>query len=126
MQPTFITNDLLCRLASIVDIDALCINQNYIEIINTKLAGQFNLHIKSSLLCGVIVAVTFLVLQLWQFIKPALDVKLQKQCRLFVLEVSSWFFLGLFFGYFIISPLAINFLSNYDVSANIENMIDIQ
>lgn len=126
MQPSFFTNDMLCRLADMWGIDVLRINQEHFEIINTKLAGQFNLHIKSSLLCGVIVTVPYFVLQLWQFIKPAIDIDIQKQCRSFVLEVSAWFFAGLFFGYFIIAPLAINFLSGYDASANIANMIDVE
>ncbi len=125
MQPTFFTNELLCRLADFLNADVLCINQAKVEIINTKMAGQFNLHIKSSLFAGVVLSVPYIILQLWLFIKPAIEIDIQKQCRLFVLEVSSWFFAGLLFGYFIISPLAINFLSGYDISGDITNMIDI-
>lgn len=126
MDPAFFTNAMLCRVGGILDIDVLCINQNFVDIINTKLAGQFNLHIKSSLLSAIVVTVPYIVLQLWLFIKPALDLEIQKQCKTFVLEVSLWFFIGLFFGYYIISPLAINFLTNYEVSGSISNMIDVQ
>ena len=36
-----------------------------------------------------------------------------------------WFILGLLFGYYIIAPLAINFLGNYSVSEEISNIIDV-
>jgi sec-independent protein translocase protein TatC len=43
----------------------------------------------------------------------------------YALECPVWFMLGLLFGYYIISPLAINFLGNYEVSDQIKNIIDV-
>ena len=34
------------------------------------------------------------------------------------------FFSGILFGYFIVSPLAVNFLGNYQITDEIKNMID--
>jgi Sec-independent protein secretion pathway component TatC len=62
---------------------------------------------------------------LWLFVKPALPPQRQKQSIRYVVETPIWFILGLLFGYYIISPLAVNFLGNYQVSDKISNIIDV-
>ena len=42
-----------------------------------------------------------------------------------VWKVVFWFMLGTSFSYFIVAPLAINFLANYEANANISNIIDV-
>lgn len=121
----FITNRLFCQLGAKVGIDELCINQNVVTLVNTKMAGQFNMHIKMSFLAAIVFTVPFLLYQLWMFIKPALAIDIQKQCRLLVFQVSVWFFLGLAFGYFLVAPLAVNFLTNYQLSDQITNLIEV-
>lgn len=121
----FITNRLFCQLGAKVGIDELCINQNVVTLVNTKMAGQFNMHIKMSFLSAIVFTVPFLLYQLWMFIKPALAIDIQKQCRLLVFQVSVWFFLGLAFGYFLVAPLAVNFLTNYQLSDQITNLIEV-
>ncbi len=123
--PDFITNRYFCQLAAIVDIEQLCINQDKVELINTKMAGQFNLHILMSFVAALIFTVPFLLYQLWAFVRPALPEDVKVQCKTLVLQVSLWFFIGLLFGYFIVAPLAVNFLVNYEVSPNIKNMIEV-
>jgi hypothetical protein len=59
------------------------------------------------------------------FVKPALPPQQQRQSIRYVIETPIWFLLGISFGYFIISPLAINFLGNYSVSDQISNIIDV-
>lgn len=125
MNPDFITNKLFADLAAWTNIDVLRINQNDVDIVNTKMAGQFNLHIKSSIIFGIIVAIPYILWQLWLFIKPALSVVIQTESRRFVWYATGWFFVGLAFGYFIIAPLAVNFLTNYEASSSIKNMIEV-
>ena len=125
MKPDFITNRLFCRLAALTGVDALCINQSPVDIINTKMAGQFNLHIKSSFIFGLIVAIPFILWQLWLFVKPALTPEVQMQSRKIVWYATGCFFIGLAFGYVMIAPLSINFLVNYNVSSSIANMIEV-
>lgn len=125
MQPDFPTNRFFDWLATMVNVDALRINQNPVEIINTRMAGQFGLHIKSSLIGAVIFAFPYIVWQLWLFIRPALSEKVKMQSRQVVFQVSMFFFIGLAFGYYMIAPLAVNFLTGYVVSDTITNMIDV-
>ena len=42
------------------------------------------------------------------------------------IDVRSFlFFLGVLFGYYIVTPLSINFLANYSISEVVDNQIDI-
>lgn len=121
----FPTNRLLCYLARVLNVDALCINQMSFNVVNTTMAGQFNLHLKISLITAIVIVIPYMLWELWQFVKPALTPGERRGSNMFVIAVSVCFFVGLAFGYYIIAPLTINFLSQYSVSETITNMIDI-
>ena len=122
---TFPTNRLFNWMADLMGSEALRISPDNVELYNTKMAGQFMLHIKSSLVGAFIIAFPYLIWELWLFVKPALPPHQRKKSFRYVLETPVWFLLGLFFGYFIIAPLAINFLGNYQVSEQINNIIGV-
>jgi len=122
-EPEFLTNRLLCRLGELVNIKALCINRNHFEIINIKMAGQFTTHIAISLISGVIVAFPYIFWEFWRFFRPALYENEYSHARGAVFYSSLLFLTGVFFGYFIIAPLSIHFLSSYTVSTQVTNQI---
>lgn len=124
-SPDFPTNRLLNSLGEKWGIEGLRVSDYSFDLINTAVAGQFNLHLKISFVAAFVSAVPYLMWELWRFVKPALTPSEKKATNLFVFWVSLCFFTGLLFGYFVISPLAINFLLNYTASAQISNMIDI-
>ena len=124
-NPDFITNRLLCRLADAVNAPALCINQNPIELISIKMSGQFTTHINISLVAGLIMAFPYVFWEFWSFFRPALYEKERKYARGAVTMASLLFITGILFGYFIISPLSINFLGSYRVSDLVNNQINI-
>ena len=95
------------------------------SIINTSLSGQFNLHMKISLLTGLAMAMPYTLWEFWRFVRPALTPTEIPGTRLFVFWVSLCFFGGLLFGYFVMAPLSINFFANYQASEFITNMFDI-
>lgn len=125
MHSTFPTNKLFAYIANWLNIPELQINSHTIPLINTKMSGQFNLHLKISMLATLAVGFPYLLWEIWRFVKPALTEKELNSCSRFVFYISLCFFTGLGFGYFIISPLTINFLSTYTVSASVANMIDV-
>lgn len=124
-QSDFISNRLMARLASLTGVDALRINANQVQIYNTKMAGQFMLHIKASAIGALVVGFPYIIGQLWGFIKPALDKEVKKRSRRIVWKIVFWFFLGVSFSYFVIAPLGINFLVTYEANGQIENIIDV-
>lgn len=125
ITPEFPTNRLFQWMATAMGSDALNIHPENVQLFNNKMAGQFLLHIKSSVVGALVVAFPFLIWQLWLFVKPALPPHARKQSIRYALETPVWFILGLVFGYYIIAPLAINFLGNYSVSEEISNIIDV-
>ena len=125
IRETFPTNRLFAWLAQVLNSDALNIHPENVELFNNKMAGQFLLHIKSSVVGAFVIAFPYLIWELWLFVKPALPPQRQKQSIRYVVETPIWFILGLLFGYYIISPLAVNFLGNYQVSDKISNIIDV-
>jgi len=124
-SPGFITNRLLCQLADLVNAPLLCINQNPLKLISIKMSGQFTTHITISLIAGVIMAFPYIFWEFWSFFRPALYEKERKHARGAVLAASSLFIIGILFGYYVISPLSINFLSSYRVSDLVDNQINI-
>ena len=49
----------------------------------------------------------------------------KKAARGATFYVSILFFIGIFFGYFILTPISINFLANYQIDPSIMNEFDI-
>ena len=101
------------------------INTNPLNLYNTKIAGQFMLHIKASAVGALVIAFPYIIGQLWGFVKPALSTTMKRRTRLIVWKIVFWFFLGVTFSYFIIAPLGINFLANYEANGSIQNIIDV-
>ncbi len=122
----FFTNKLFCSLADKWSLPALCINSKPVELINIDLAGQFTTHVVVSLMVGFIVASPYIIWEIWRFIKPGLTEKERASSRGAILVISGLFLIGVFFAYFLIAPLAINFLGNYQVSALVENQIALR
>ena len=119
----FISNRYFCQLGHWLHTESLCINQMDFPIRNFELAGQFRNHMLITIVAGIILAMPYILNELWRFVKPALTPKEKKGIRGFVFVTNFLFLLGIAFGYFIIVPLAINFLVNYTLSDNIGNVI---
>lgn len=124
-NPDFVTNRMLCRLSDLVHVPALCINQKPLQLISIKMSGQFTTHINISLVSGIILAFPYIFWEFWNFFRPALYEKERKYARGAVSAASLLFMAGILFGYFIIAPLSINFLSSYKVSETVTNQINI-
>ncbi len=108
-----------------IDPTVLCLNQNSYTMVNNKVAGQFNLHLKMSMVTGLVLSIPYLLWEIWQFVKPALTAAERSGTRMFVFYVSLCFFAGLLFGYYIVSPISLHFFLNYTASSTIDNLIDI-
>ena len=83
------------------------------------------LHIKASAVGALVIAFPYIIGQLWGFVKPALSQATKRRTRLIVWKIVFWFFLGVAFSYFVIAPIGISFLANYEASGNINNIIDV-
>lgn len=120
-SPDFWTYRQMCNLGDWLHINGICVEKITFTLMNTKMVGQFTLHITSSLVVGFILAFPYLLWEVWRFIKPALYDKEKKYSTGFVFFSSLLFIMGVLFGYFIFVPLSISFLSNYIVSDIVSN-----
>jgi sec-independent protein translocase protein TatC len=125
-SPDFITARLLCRLGEYLNAPALCINTHQMNLISIKMAGQLTTHITVSLVAGLILAFPVILWEFWQFFKPALKANEARYARGAVFASSMLFFFGVSFGYFLLAPLSIHFLSSYEVSPDVVNQINIR
>lgn len=121
--PTFVW---LCNLGNFFGMpDALCIEEIPLKIQSRYMTGQFSMHIISSFVIGIIVAFPYITWELWRFIKPGLYVTEKNSSRGAVAAISFLFLTGVLFGYYIMSPIMISFLANYQISDMIVNEFDI-
>ncbi|MDX9945828.1 MAG: twin-arginine translocase subunit TatC [Bacteroidales bacterium] len=125
-NPDFFTNRLLCRLGETVNIKALCINTNPVNLISIKMAGQITTHITVALVAGLILAFPYVLYEFWKFFRPALHNNEQQVAKGGVLVTSLLFFTGVLFGYYALAPLSIHFLTTYEVSPDVVNQINIR
>ena len=123
-KSTFWTFRMMCDLGKLLHRD-MCPGKINIQLINTEMAGQFTLQIDSSLMIGLVLGIPYLLFELWKFIKPALHEKERKAASGFVFYASLLFLSGVMFGYFIITPVSLNFLAGYTVSSSIQNLFSI-
>lgn len=121
----FFTYRVLCDIANSLNVPALCIDDLPFTIQSRQMTGQFSMHMTSSLVVGFIVAFPYVFWEFWRFISPGLYDKEKNAARGAVFFVSFLFFLGASFGYYILAPLSINFLSNYQLDPSILNEFDI-
>lgn len=123
---TFPTYKMLCDIATYFGMDTtMCAAELPFKIQARKVATQFSAHIWTSILAGFVVAFPYVIYQLWRFISPGLNPNERKNSRGFIIVSSILFFLGVVFGYYIITPLSINFLGTYSVSAEVSNEFDL-
>jgi len=122
----FFTNRILCQLGELVNTKLLCINTRPLELINIKMSGQLTTHIAVSMIAGLILAFPFILWEFWKFFKPALYNNEAQHARGAVLIASMLFFVGVLFGYFMLTPLSIHFLGSYQVSAEVTNTINVR
>lgn len=124
-RPDFWTYRLLCKMSVWLEQPFLCVEKLNFTIQSRTLMGQFSTHIATALIAGLIVAFPYVFWEIWRFVKPGLYDKERRATQGAVFFVSLLFFTGISFGYWILSPLSINFLANYQIDESILNEIDL-
>ena len=89
------------------------------------MSGQFSAHLWTSITAGFIISFPYVLYEFWKFVSPGLHVNEKKNARGFILIASLLFFTGVLFGYYVVTPLSINFLGSYQVSEEVFNDFDL-
>jgi sec-independent protein translocase protein TatC len=120
--PTFIA---LCDFGQWIGTDGLCVKQIPFKVQSRFMTGQFTMHILAAFVIGFIVSFPYVVWEIWSFIRPGLYPTEKKYSRGAVASISLLFLSGILFGYYVLAPLMISFLANYQISDMIVNEFDI-
>lgn len=123
-SPDFILYRLLARLATRIGMPAP--EWFDVSLINTGLAQQFMIHMKTAFCVGLIVASPYLLYQMFGFISPALYANERKYSVRLLVGGYFMFLFGVALSYFIIFPLTFRFLGTYQVSPEVTNLISLE
>ncbi len=92
---------------------------------NRTITGQFFAHIGTIIAVGVVLGSPLFVYFMWRFVEPGLYPNEKHGLRFAAAFATLFFMLGIGFGYCIVTPFALQFFSNYQISGLIINEFDI-
>ncbi|MGH1335086.1 MAG: twin-arginine translocase subunit TatC [Aureispira sp.] len=116
LREDFLTYRLLCSLSKWLNLgESMCYDPVVVNLVTLEMGEAFLLHIKVCIFGGIILAFPYLLWEFWRFIKPGLYTTERKAANSVVAVGSFLFLLGICFGYFVLSPFAINFLLGYEL-----------
>lgn len=122
----FPTYKFFCWLSHTLGIDdGLCATKIPVETQSINPTGQFSVSMYFSFIGGFIVMFPFVFYQIWGFIRPALKETEFKVAKGSVFWASILFLLGIAFGYFLVSPLAVQFFGTFNISDDVTNNFTI-
>jgi sec-independent protein translocase protein TatC len=113
-RENFVTYSFLCNLGHKLHLgEALCMPPVKIPLLINTIGGSFTSAINICFMGALIIAFPYLFWELWRFIKPALSPKELKMARGSIFWVSTCFFVGAAFGYYLLAPFTFNFLASF-------------
>ena len=122
----FPTYKFLCQAATFIGVETnFCGDEFPFVVQNRTMAGQFSAHVMTSVISGFIISFPYVLYEFWKFISPGLYKKEKEGARGFIFISSTLFFIGVLFGYYVVTPLSINFLGNYTISSEVFNDFDL-
>ncbi len=74
----------------------------------------FTIAVKVSLAAAVAVTLPILLYQLWSFLAPAIEERMQRTVAVFATFATLLFAGGVVFSYFVVLPRALEFLTNFN------------
>jgi len=86
---------------------------------------QFSTNMYFAIVGGIVLVFPFIFNQFWSFLKPGLKENEVTVTKGVVFFASILFFLGVLFGYYLISPLCVQFFGGYKLSSEIQNNFTI-
>ncbi|MGV0925526.1 twin-arginine translocase subunit TatC [Empedobacter tilapiae] len=84
------------------------------DLTNLNPSGQITSQFFAVIVCGIILAIPYIIYELWRFVKPALKESERKYAAFTIFAVTFFFVLGVLFSYYMLLPLCTQFLFTYD------------
>jgi len=125
-KPGFILYTWMCKLSQQFSfLPDFCDNNFHVDMINIELTAPFMRHLSTSGWVALVLICPYILFEIWRFVSPALYEHEKKNVRVVFVLGSVMFFIGCFFSYLIIFPMALRFLYNYNLSDVIHNEVSL-
>ena len=124
-RPDFILYRWLDQLARVLSMPSFLVDDFHVDLISTQLTSQFVIHMTTSIYTAILITSPYIIYQLFRFVSPALYDHEKKYSSKVIVSSFLLFFTGVLINYLIIFPLSFRFLSTYQVSEEVTNIITI-
>lgn len=122
----FILYELLRSMGERLSLEGAFFSDEFnVELVNIELAAPFFIHISTAFYLAVVTAVPYIFFEFWSYIAPALYQRERSGLRRALVMGGVMFFVGVATAYFVIYPLTLRFLSTYQLSSTIDNIISL-
>jgi sec-independent protein translocase protein TatC len=91
------------------------------EIVTLGVVEPFTTAVKVSLSAAIAVTLPILLYQLWAFLAPAVEERVQRTVAVFAVIATGLFAAGVSFSYVVVLPRALDFLTNFN-----EDVFEVQ
>ncbi len=124
-SPNFPTYRFFCWVSQQLGFENMCLGEIPINLQSITTTGQFTTNMYFAFIGGFIITFPFIFYQFWSFLKPALKSNEVSVAKGSVFYGSLLFTLGILFGYFVVSPLSVQFFGTYSMSDEFSNNFTI-
>ena len=120
-DPNFPTYRIMCALGEWLHLKGLCISELNYDLFYLNISSPFLLYLRVGIMGGAIFAFPYILWEIWRFVRPGLYTHEQRNLGGLVFIATLLFYIGCFFGYFLLAPFSINFLANFELSDQVTN-----
>lgn len=128
IKSDFVTYRFFCDFFKAFGLDSAFCNVSFADkkLQSIKVTSQLMNSIWTSAILGVILSFPYILWEIWRFVAPGLTDKEVKNSRGFIFIASLLFFTGVLFSFYVIAPISVHFLYNYQITDAIENSFTLQ
>ncbi|MBD5214883.1 MAG: twin-arginine translocase subunit TatC [Bacteroidales bacterium] len=97
----------------------------HLTLINYELTAQLNTHVSLAFWGAVVLCFPFIIYMLWTFVAPGLYPHERKSAVPAFVFGNIMFFLGILCCYYLVFPMCLKFLADYQITDSIKNTISL-
>lgn len=122
----FILYEWMRNIGQALSAESMSPGRFNVDLINTELTGQLMAHIRIAFYASLIVGFPYILWEVFGFVAPALYRNERKVAVMMLTAGQVLFYIGVLLSYMLIFPLSFRFLSLYEVSKEVSNMIQLK
>lgn len=97
----------------------------HLSLISYNLTSQFNTHLSLSLWLSIVICFPVIIYLLWGFVRPGLYAHERRAATPAFIGGVGMFYLGIITSYFLVFPMCLKFLADYQITDAIKNTISL-